>query len=58
MAGEQRLQKLEAQIDQLHRDRIIPPLEAYLRTLSVDELRALLAEIEVPQPNKGLTHDN
>jgi len=46
-----RLEKLTAEIDHFHRQRLVPPLEAALRELTVDELRALLNELEKP------THD-
>lgn len=41
MVARSRIDKLEVQIDQLHADRIIPPLVAHLRTLSTEQLREL-----------------
>lgn len=46
-----RLEKLELEIDHFHRQRLVPPLEAALRELTIDELRQLLRELENP------THD-
>ena len=52
MVARSRIDKLEAQIDQIHADRIIPPLVAYLKTLSVEQLRELERKL-----TKDSSHD-
>ena len=41
MVARSRIDKLEAQIDAIHAERIIPPLVAFLKTLSTEQLREL-----------------
>lgn len=50
MTSKARLDDLETTIENLHRNRHIPPIVAHIRSLDTADLHRLLAEIEAHKP--------